>query len=266
MNDAPGAETFHVPAEAYDRHVGRYGRELGRMLCACAEVQPGGSALDVGCGTGALTAALVDALGPDRVSAVDPSPQFVAACRERFPDVRVEEAQAERLPFGDAAFDHALAQLVVNFMADATAGVREMRRVTRDGGTVAAAVWDYAGEMRLLRCFWDAATEVDPAAARRDERDMPYCTPPELETLWADSGMEGRVVPIVVNAHYDDFEDLWAPIEQGAGPSGAYAASLDDAHRAELRGELRRRLGVSSDAFELSARAWVISGRAEARR
>jgi SAM-dependent methyltransferase len=235
------------------------------MLCAYAEVAPGATALDVGCGPGALTGALVDTLGAERVTAIDPSPPFVAACRERYPGVKVEQARAEALPFADAAFDHALAQLVVNFMADPVAGVREMRRVTRDEGTVAAAVWDYGGEMRLLRCFWDAAIAVDPAAAERDERAMRYATPRELETLWADAGMDGRVVPIVVTAHYDGFEDLWAPLEQGVGPSGAYAASLGEAHRAELKGELRRRLGVDSDPFELSARAWVVSGRVEAR-
>ena len=165
---------FRTPAEAYDRHIGRYGRELARALIAAAGVQPGGRALDVGCGPGALTSELVATTGAEHVAAVDPSVPFAEACRLRLPGVRVEVAPAEALPFADAEFDHAFAQLVVNFMSDPLAGVRAMRRVTRPGGTVVAAVWDYAGEMTLLRRFWDAAISLDPDAADRDEgRCMP---------------------------------------------------------------------------------------------
>src|SRR4029079_7836322 len=141
--------------------------------------------------------------------------------------VRVELAAAETLPFGDAQFDHALAQLVVNFMSDAPAGVREMRRVTRAGGTVAAAVWDYAGEMTLLRRFWDAAVALDPAASERDEgRSMPYCTEDALAGLWSAAGLaDVHVAGVVVEAAYEGFEDLWAPLETGVGPSGAYVAA-----------------------------------------
>ena len=183
--DSSGAATFRTPAEAYDRHIGRYGRELARALIAAAGVQPGGRALDVGCGPGALTSELVAATGAEHVAAVDPSVPFAEACRLRLPGVRVEVAPAEALPFADAEFDHAFAQLVVNFMSDPLGGVREMRRVTRPGGTVVAAVWDYAGEMTLLRRFWDAAISLDPGAADRDEgRCMPFCTPDSLAELW----------------------------------------------------------------------------------
>jgi hypothetical protein len=152
---------------------------------------------------------------------------------------------------------------VVNFMDDAPAGVREMRRVTRAGGTVAAAVWDYAGEMTLLRRFWDAAVALDPAAVALDEgRSMRYCTPAELAALWRDVGLEGGVVsPLVVGARYAGFEDLWQPLEAGVGPSGAYAAALAPEPRAALREELRRRLGVAERPFRLTARAWAIAGR-----
>src|SRR5215207_3348533 len=148
---------FRAPADAYDRYVGRYSGELARALIAAAGVDPEWTVLDVGCGPGALTAELAMMLGADSVAAVEPSEPFAAACRERVPGARVEIAPAEALPFADGTFDGALAQLVVNFMADPRAGVGEMRRVTRPGGTVAAAVWDYAGEMTLVRAFWDAA-------------------------------------------------------------------------------------------------------------
>jgi ubiquinone/menaquinone biosynthesis C-methylase UbiE len=263
MDDTPGAATFNTPAEAYDRHVGRYGRELARALIAAADVRPDRRALDVGCGPGALTSELVALLGGDQVAAIDPSMPFVEACRTRLPGVRVEIGAAEALPFEDAEFDHALAQLVVNFMTDPQAGVGEMERVTRPGGTVAAAVWDYAGEMTLLRRFWDAAVAVDPSAEDRDEgRCMPFCAPDELAALWSAAGLaEVSVVPAIVTARYEGFEDLWEPLERGVGPSGAHAASLAADQRAAVKEELRRRLDVGDDPFELTARAWITTGR-----
>jgi SAM-dependent methyltransferase len=177
--------------------------------------------------------------------------------------VRVEVAPAEALPFEDAAFDHALAQLVVNFMDDAHAGAAEMARVTRPGGTVGAAVWDYAGEMTLLRRFWDAAAALDPSAAELDEgRSMRFCTPGELGDLLSGAGLaDVSVAPAVVTAEYEDFDDLWQPLELGVGPAGAYAAGLPAERRQALKEELRRRLAVSSEPFRLTARAWIGTGR-----
>ncbi len=263
MGDPPGASTFQAPAEAYDRHIGRYGPELARALCDAAGVGPRGRALDVGCGPGALAGELATRLGTGRVTAVDPTAGFVAAARDRLPGVRVEQAAAEALPFEDAAFDHALAQLVINFMADPPAGVGEMRRVTRPGGAVSAAVWDYAGEMTLLRRFWDAAVALDPSAAELDEgRCMPYCTPAELGALWASAGLaDVHVSEAVVIAGYAGFEDLWRPLEAGVGPSGAYVAALTSERRAALASELARRLDAGDRPFRLTARAWIATGR-----
>jgi SAM-dependent methyltransferase len=176
--------------------------------------------------------------------------------------VRVELAGAELLPFEDDEFDVALAQLVVNFMDDPRAGVGEMRRVTRPGGTVAAAVWDYGGEMTLLRKFWDAAAAVNPSGAGRDERNMRMATPDELSGLWSEVGLvQVQVSEAVVGAAYDSFDDLWQPLELGVGPAGAYAASLGPALRDALKSDLRGRLGVDDKPFELTARAWIVSGR-----
>jgi hypothetical protein len=138
-----------------------------------------------------------------------------------------------------------------------------MRRVTRPAGTVAAAVWDYAGEMTLLRRFWDAAVALDPAAADLDEgRIMPYCRPDELGQLWRDAGLEGVTTSaLVVEAGYGGFDDLWEPLESVVGPSGAYAAGLPPDRRARLRDELRRRLEVGESPFRLTARAWCVVGR-----
>ena len=259
----PGAETFRASAEAYDRHVGRYGASLAASLLAFARIEPGMRALDVGCGPGALTAALAERLGAANVSGADPSEPFAEACRARVPGVDVVVASAEALPFGDRSFDAALSQLVVNFMHDAESGVREMARVTRAGGVVASCVWDYAGEMTLLRAFWDAARVVDPdRAASADEGTvMLWCAEGELAELWCDAGLRDvDSAPLVVRAGYESFEDLWAPFPTGIAPSGAFCKSLDDDRRDALREAYRRRLAVGDGPFELTARAWAVRG------
>lgn len=260
----PGAETFRASADAYDRLVGRrYGPQLAAALIEFAGVESGMRALDVGCGPGALTAALVERLGASSVSAADPSEPFVEACRARLPEVEVVVAGAEALPFPDDAFDAALSQLVVNFMEDAEAGVRELARVTRPGGVVASCVWDYAGEMTLLRAFWDAAREVDPerGAAEDEGTVMRWCGDGELADLWRAAGLtDVRFGALTVRAGYADFEDLWAPLPTGVGPSGAFCKSLDEEGRAALHDAYRRRLGVDDGPFELTARAWAVAG------
>ena len=259
----PGAETFRGPAAAYDRHVGRYGPSLAAALLAFARAAPRMRALDVGCGPGALTAALAERLGAANVAAADPSESFAEACRARVPGVEVVVARAEALPFADREFDTALSQLVVNFMRDAEAGVGEMVRVTRPGGVVASCVWDYAGEMTLLRAFWDAAREVDPdRAALADEGAvMRWCADGDLADLWRNAGLvDVRSEPLVARARYADFEDLWAPLPTGVAPSGAFCKSLDGDRRAALHDAYRRRLGVGDGPFELTARAWSVAG------
>jgi SAM-dependent methyltransferase len=258
----PGAETFRASADAYDRHVGRYSTQLAAALIGFAGVEPGMRALDVGCGPGALTAALAERLGAVSVRAADPSEPFVEACRTRLPGVDAVVAGAEALPFADGTFDAALSQLVLNFMDDAEAGVREMARVTRPDGVVASCVWDYAGEMTLLRAFWDAAREVDPERASADEGVvMRWCAEGDLAELWRTAGLHDvRSGALVVNASYTDFEDLWAPLTTGVAPSGAFLKSLDEHRGAALHDAYRRRLGVGGGPFELTARAWAVAG------
>lgn len=263
MSRTPAADTFLHGAEVYDRHIGRYGRELAVELMRFAGVCSGQRVLDVGCGPGALTRQLVALLGTEQVDAVDPSAPFVQACQARLPGVHAQVAKAEALPFSDEVFDRTLAQLVVNFMEDAPAGVHEMRRVTRSGGTVAAAVWDYAGQMTVLRRFWDAAVALDPTAVDLDEgQSMRYCTPEEFQALWIDADLEQVTISsVVVTAGYEGFEDLWEPLEFGVSPSGAYVASLGADQRAALKNEFQHRLGAGNEPFRLGARAWLAAGR-----
>ena len=173
---------FQGAAEVYDRFVGRYSPLLAEAMCDAAVVRPEQRALDVGCGSGALLAALARRLGAENVAGIDPSEPFVEATRARVTGARVVVGPAESLPFDDDEFDTTLSQLVVNFLTDPEQGLREMVRVTRDGGVVAGSVWDYGGEMTMLRAFWDAAGDLDPNAA--DEATMRFATPDALEALW----------------------------------------------------------------------------------
>jgi SAM-dependent methyltransferase len=253
---------FQVASQVYDRFMGRYGPELSAGLIAFAGVERG-RALDVGCGPGSLTAALAERLGADSVAAVDPSAPFVSACRARVPGAEVVQGRAEELPFADKAFDAALSQLVVNFMADPEAGVREMARVTRPGGVVCACVWDYGDGMRMLRAFWDASVEVEPerGAAADEARLMTLRSPDKLAELWDAAGLaDVRTGPLDSHAEYDGFDDLWWPFTLGVGPAGALVVSLDDDRQAALRDAMRRRLGVGDEPFRLSARAWAVAG------
>lgn len=262
MSDS-ASRGFQAPPAAYDRHVGRYGAELAHALCEHAGVRAGDRVIDVGCGPGALTEHLATRIGVTRVAAVDPSIVFLDACRARVPTADARLAPAEDLPFPDAAFDVALAQLVVNFMADPGVGVGEMRRVTRPGGTVAAAVWDYAAGMRLLRTFWDAAAATGGDSARRLDEGlvMQRWNAETLRALWEAVGLASiRTGSVQVAAEYDGLDDLWAPFLAGVGPAGAYVVSLDGATRGALQAEFFRRLGDPDGPFRLEARAWYVVG------
>jgi len=264
MEAPSGAATFTAGADVYDRHVGRYTGALADRLIEAAGVEPGQRALDVGCGPGAVTKALAAILGADHVAAIDPTESFAEACRARVPGADVRVGSAEGLPFDDDAFDAVLAQLVVNFMDDAPTAVREMRRVTKPGGVVAAATWDYAEGMTFLRRFWDAARAAASDAVTRDEADvMRYCTAPELEQLWSGAGLRDVTTgELNVSASYDDFDDLWQPLETGLGPSGAYVKALGADARANLKRAFHDRLGSPPGPFTLDARAWYVTGRA----
>ena len=249
--------TFDVAAESYDRFMGRYSRLLSPQMADLAGVQAGQRALDVGCGPGALVAELVTRLGPSGVSAVDPSEQFVAAARGRNPGVEVRQASAESLPFPDGGFDAALAQLVVHFMSDPVAGLREMARVTRPAGVVAACVWDHGGGHGPLNAFWDAARELEPGV--HDESRLAGAREGHLAELFETAGLrEVEETSLSSSVEHPTFEEWWQPFTLGVGPAGAHAASLGGDGVAELREACRRRLG--DGPFVVSARAWAARG------
>jgi SAM-dependent methyltransferase len=250
---------FDVSADAYGRFMGRYADGLAPRMADLAGVRRTGRALDVGCGPGSLTSELVGRLGAGAVAAVDPSPRFVAAVRERHPGVDARVAAAEALPFPDGSFDATLAQLVVHFMDDPAAGLREMRRVTRPGGAVVACVWDIEGGRAPISPFWSAVREADPGT--RGESGRAGAGRGQLTELLAAAGLgEVEEVALTARVHHLSFEDWWEPYTDGVGPAGAYVAGLDPRAREELRERCRRRLPEAP--FTFVARAWAARGRA----
>jgi ubiquinone/menaquinone biosynthesis C-methylase UbiE len=248
---------FAVPADAYDRFMGRYSMLLSPQLADLAGVRAGQRVLDVGCGPGALTAELVARLGPESVSAFDPSEPFVAAARERYPEVSVQQSSAEQLPFPDGAFDAALAQLVVHFMSDPVAGVTEMRRVTREDGVVAACVWDHDGGQGPLSPVWAAAHELDPEV--QDEARLTGSHQGDLTQVFASAGLrEIEETALSVSVEHPTFEEWWEPFTFGIGPVGVYIAGLDPERRAALREACRAALPDAP--FVLTAQAWTARG------
>jgi SAM-dependent methyltransferase len=249
--------SFDVAAEAYDRFMGRYSVLLSPQLADFAGVGAGQRVLDVGCGPGALTAELVDRLGPASVAAVDPSDSFVAAARARYPGVNVQQASAEHLPFPDHAYDTSLAQLVVHFMADPVAGLTEMARVTRRGGVVAACVWDHGGGHGPLSPFWQAARTLEPDV--HDESQLAGAREGHLVELFEIAGLRGiEATVLTASLEHPTFEEWWEPFTRGVGPAGSYVASLDTDRRAELRETCRALL--TNGPFVIAARAWVAGG------
>jgi trans-aconitate methyltransferase len=253
--------------DAYEPYIGRWSRRVARKFLQWLAVPSGRRWLDVGCGTGALTAAILASHAPSHVLAVDASPAYIDWARTHLADprARFEIADAAQLPV--SAVDVAVSALVLNFVPDPAAVVRAMGDAAA-GGTVAAYVWDYAGRMELIRYFWDAAIALDASAAPLDEGvRFSLCRPDRLASLWTEAGFAGvDVRAIDVATVFADFEDYWTPFLGGQGPAPGYAMALDEDRRGALRDRVKARLPVAADgSISLVARAWAVRGRAPSR-
>ena len=246
--------SFDVGADAYGRFMGRFAEPLAGKFAALLDLRSGQRALDVGCGTGLLTAILVEQLGASATAAVDPSESFVAATRAQFPDADVRRATAEALPFDDDYFDVTTAQLVVHFMTDPVAGLKEMARVTRAGGLIGASVWDHAGGTGPLSVFWKAVRDLDPTAPRRIQPGR--LARGRARRVFRTGRHAGDPrTRLTVKVDYTDAHEWWEPYTLGVGPAGAYVAGLDPDRREDLRRRCLRMLPPAP--FTISASAWV---------
>lgn len=253
-------------ADAYERFMGRWSRLLAPLLVDFTDVPDQGRMLDVGSGTGSLSFTLAERRVRAHVLGIDPSKEYVAYAnaQNRFPDrVSFEAGDAQQLRFPDATFDASLALLVFNFIPDPRKALLEMRRTTKPGGRLSAAVWDYGDGVRMLRAFWDGAASLDPTAERLAEKYMPLCRKGELSDLWRRGGLENiREQPLNITMRFKSFADYWDPFLLGQGPAGAYVGSLERDKLQALRNEMKRRLSVSGDDMPLvlPARAWSVCG------
>lgn len=249
---------FTSTAEHYDRFMGRYTISLAAAMCDAVGVPPGSRVLDVGCGPGALTAELATRTAAENVAAVDPTPQFVEACRDRLPGADVREGAAEALPWDDASFDMSLACLVIAFMSDPDKGVREMARVTRPGGTVAACMWDIEqGGMRMLATFWRAMRDVRPET--ENEMKRTGTRQGDIAERFAAAGLQDvEDSSLTARADYTGFDDFWEPFTHKVGPSGLALAALSPDEQEAVRVACRDAL--PDGPFTLDARAWYARG------
>jgi SAM-dependent methyltransferase len=263
MGDARTSDAWDH-GSPYERFMGRWSRRLAPEFLAWLTLPRGGRWVDVGCGTGALTAAIADACGPVSLVGVEPSPGFAATARANLGSrATVHEGRATSMPLADASFDVVVSGLLLNFVPDVGAALVEMTRVVVPGGTVAAYVWDYAGRMEFLRYFWDAAVAADPAAAALDEgARFPLCDGRALAKAFGDAGLVGvRTTTLDVGTEFADVEAYWAPFLGGQGPAPAYLMSLAEGARSRLRAHLERRLPREPDgSIRLVARAWSVRG------
>jgi SAM-dependent methyltransferase len=251
---------------AYESYAGRWSRSVAREFLAWLDVPAGGSWLDVGCGTGALSRTILEFASPGAVRGVDPSAGFIEYVRTQISDgrARFEVGDARALPYSGPEFDAVVSGLVLNFVPEPALAVAEMSRVARPGGAVAAYVWDYEGGMEMMRYFWDAAAALDPAARDLDEgRRFPLCRPEPLAALFEGAGLEDvSVRPIDVHTRFRGFDEYWSPFLGGQGPAPGYLASLSEEGRAALRERVRSSVPAAPDgSLALVARAWAVRGR-----
>ena len=246
----------------YEQYVGRWSRVVAPLFLAWLNIPAGRTWMDLGCGTGALSAAILDHCSPLSVACVEPSEGFLRKAKENLSDrAEFHQGSATAIPLNDASVDVVVSGLVLNFVPDYQAAIAEMTRVTGGGGTVGAYVWDYAGKMELMRYFWDAAAELNPDAAKLDEGvRFPLCRPEPLAALFSDAGLiQPNVTAIDIPTPFASFEEYWQPFLGGQGPAPSYAMSLDEATRIHLRDRVRARIPVNTDgSISMTARAWAV--------
>jgi SAM-dependent methyltransferase len=248
--------------DPYERYVGRWSRRVAPAFLAWLAQPAGLRWLDVGCGTGALTAAILDNCAPSEATGVEPSDGFRRKASETLGTrARLLAGNGASIPLENHSVDVTVSGLVLNFIPDLEAALGEMRRVTAAGGTISAYVWDYLEGMQLMRYFWDAALELDPSAGDEGRR-FPLCRPQALQEAFTRAGLASvEVAPIVIDTPFANFDDYWSPFLGGQGTAPTYVMAMSEEARARLRESLRARLPARPDgSIALTARAWAVRG------
>ncbi len=264
MTDPQPSDVWALGA-AYEPYVGRWSRRVAPEFITWLRVPAQRRWLDVGSGTGVLSQTIFATADPRRVKGIDRSEAYLQLARATNPDPRLSfvVGDAQALADPSDAYDAAVSALVLNFVPEPERMVAEMTRVTKPGGTVALYVWDYADQMQLMRYFWDAASALDPAAARFDEGGLfPICQPAPLTALLRAADLiDVEVRAIDIPTDFDDFNDFWSPFLGGQGPAPSYAMSLSEDQRSRLREQIRSQLPIQPDgSIHLIARAWAVRG------
>jgi SAM-dependent methyltransferase len=250
---------------AYEQYIGRWSRVVAREFLACLAVPTAKQWLDIGCGTGVLSQVILEVASPSKVKGIDPSAGYIAFARDQVVDTRASfiVGEAEALPFESAQFDVVVSGLALNFIPNPDLAIREMQRVARPGGIVAAYVWDYADQMQLMRYFWDEAVKLDPDVFELDEgQRFQICKPQSLIKLFQAAKLDNiEVSAIDVPTIFREFNDYWQPFLSGQGPAPTYTMTLSEDRRVALREEIRAKLPIATDgSIHLIARAWAICG------
>jgi SAM-dependent methyltransferase len=268
MNDSSSSsrpQEAWASGDAYEPYVGRWSRLLASEFLNWLGVASGSRWLDVGCGTGALSKAILQETAPGRVTGIDRSEGYITYVQKQIQDARArfEVGDAQALPDDPGSYDAVVSGLMLNFVPQPDQAVSEMRRVAKSDGIVAAYLWDYAGEMQLMRHFWDAAAALDPQAIDLDEgRRFPLCQPKPLAELFQSAGLRNvEVCAIDISTNFKNFDDYWSPFLGGQGPAPGYAMSLSEEKRTALRERIRAGLPFARDgSIRLTARAWAVRG------
>lgn len=250
-------------ADAYERYMGRWSRKIAPLFLEWLDAPPEKSWVDIGCGTGGLTSQIADHCTPSHLVGVDPSEGFIALATDSLRSAEFQVGNADDLIIADDSMDFAVSGLLLNFVPDPQLAIMEMVRTVRPGGTVALYVWDYAGQMQIMRYFFDTARQFDSSSSEYDDGvNAPICRPKRLLEAFESTGLvDVETTALDTTTPFVSFSDYWTPFLGGTGSAPRYLASLDESMQNRIRDAVRAKLPTGPGGeILLAARAWAVKG------